>query len=130
MMEVVIPDRVETKAALCGRADKSGILRLVLPDDNDALPVRGGSRSPRQLGYDILAGVVEDLLRGVEPQPVEVEFADPIASVLANILSDWRTVAPVKVQRLSPFVRIFVRRIGLRELSETVAARPKMIVDD
>ena len=70
-----------------------------------------------ELGDDILVGVVENLLRGVEAQPVEVEFADPIASVLANILSDWRAIAPVKVQRLSPFVRIFVRRIGLRELT-------------
>ena len=115
VMEVVVPDGVEAEPAFRARTDEFGILRLVLSDDYDIPVVRGGSGASGQLREDVLIGVVEDLLRRVETQPVEVEFANPVTSILANVFPDRRAVGSVEVQRPSPFVRILVRRIGVRK---------------
>ena len=78
-MEIVVPQRVESVAALVSRAHELDILRLILAHDDRRLVASRGARRRRDLGNDVRRRFVEDLLRGVEAQAVEVEFVDPVA---------------------------------------------------
>jgi hypothetical protein len=114
MMKVVVPDRIEAVPTFGGPTDEFGILRLAATMTISRS--RAAARAHRVSSCDdVLVGIVENLLRGVEAQPVEVEFADPVASVLPDVLAHRSAIGPVEIQRPSPFDRIFVGRIAVRK---------------
>jgi hypothetical protein len=79
MMKVVVPDRIEAVPTFGGPTDEFGILRLAATMTISRS--RAAARAHRVSSCDdVLVGIVENLLRGVEAQPVEVEFADPVAA--------------------------------------------------
>ena len=57
------------------------VLRLVFIHDVGAAPARRRAHRLADRRQDVLRRVVEDLLRGIEPQAVEVKLVDPIARV-------------------------------------------------
>src|SRR5688500_761110 len=59
MVEVFIPDGVEAAAALVGRPHKSGVLRLMLADDQERPAAGRLSRFPRDCRDDVFGRVVE-----------------------------------------------------------------------
>ena len=80
-MEVVVPQRVEAVAALLDRPDQPRLLQLVLGDDHNPPSAGAGTGAAADVRQDVIAGIVEDLLRRVEPQAVEMELFDPVTRV-------------------------------------------------
>src|ERR1700752_1431275 len=78
MVKVVVVERVEAVAALAARSKVLGLLRFVLGDDDDLPLTSGGPRALDECGNDVLARLVEHLLRGVQPEPVDVILANPV----------------------------------------------------
>src|SRR5207344_2744429 len=81
-------------------------------------------------GHDVVRGSVEDLLRGIEAQAIEMKFVDPVASVGDEELADRGRRRPIEVDGFTPFVLIAIGKVVLGERSEIIAVRPEMIVDD
>ena len=69
------------------------------------------SHARRNLRDDVLVGRVEDALRGVEPQPVEVELANPVRRVLDHELAHGTGIGPVEVDRVTPLVGVPVGEV-------------------
>ena len=67
-------------------------------------PLAAARTAPADLGEDVRrgSGVVVDVLRGVEPQAVEVELVDPVGGVGDEELADRPGVGAVEVDRLAP----------------------------
>ena len=81
------------------------MLRLVLADDKgDAPPgvALAHSRTCRDRGDDVLVRGVEDLLRRVEAQPVEMVFVDPVAGIGEKELAHRAGVGAVEIDRGRP----------------------------
>ena len=73
---------------------------------------------------------VEDLLRRVEPQPVQVELVDPVAGVGDEELADRTGVGSVEVDGVAPFVLVAVGEVVVRERAQVVPDRAEVVVDD
>ena len=73
MVQIFVPHAIQPVAARLG-PHKARVLRFVLGDDQNAAPAGRCARLGGQLGDDIARRVVEDLLGGVEAQPVEMKF--------------------------------------------------------
>ena len=84
VMEVVVPHRVETEAAALGRQQLLRVLRLVLGDHDDRARLRRFACDLGELLENVRLAVVEDRLRRVQAQAVEVKLAQPIARVAQN----------------------------------------------
>jgi len=50
--------------------------------------------------------LIEDLLRRVQPQPVEMIFVDPIARIGDKEFARPTGIGTVEIDRLAPFVRV------------------------
>ena len=129
-MEVVVPHRVEAEAAPLGRQQLLRMLRLVLGDHDDRARLRGFARSARELREDVRSAVVEDRLRRVEAQSVQVELADPVARVAENEIARALRVLAVEVQRFAPFGVVARAEVVRAEALQVVAVRPEVVVDD
>ena len=129
MVQIFVPHAVEAEAARLG-PHQARLLRLVFGDDQNAARACGVARRGGQLGDDIARGVVEDLLGGVEPQPVEMEFAHPIGGVFAHEFPHRSGALAVEIDGIAPFVLVFVGDVGGREKRQVIPVRPEMIVDD
>ena len=106
------------------------MLRFVLGDEDH---VAGRGLLPharRHLRDDVLVGRIEDALRGVEPQAVEVELANPVRGVLDHELPHRTGVGPVEVDGVTPLVGVPVGEVRRRERLQVVAVRAEVVVDD
>ena len=117
VMKVVVPQRVEAEAAARRRtAAASHVLRLVLRDQkNRSIAGRRRARPSRHLGQHMRRRGVEDLLRRIEAQTVEMKLVDPVRGVRDHELAHGRRVV-VEVDRLAPFVLVAGGEIGGGEL--------------
>src|SRR5207237_24692 len=99
MMKVVVPDAVEPVTLLFRRPDKLRLLRLVFRDDDDR-PIAGSfAGMPRQRGEHVIVRFIIDVLRRIEPQPVEMKLGDPIAGVVNEQLADWAAFWAIEIDR-------------------------------
>ncbi len=80
VVEVLVVHRVEAVAARRAAA-QTRMLRFVLGRDEDAPATGGLARGSRDGGDEMLWRRVEDLLRGIETEPVDVEFTHPVRDV-------------------------------------------------
>ena len=111
VVQVVVPQRIEPEAARGLRPHEPHVLRLVLGDEDDARgapPLPDASRDSRE---DVFVRAVVDALRGVEPQAVEVELANPVRGVLHDELADRRGAGPVEVDGVTPFGRVAIGEV-------------------
>src|ERR1700752_5254486 len=129
-MEVVIPQGVEPVTAPLGRTHQLGVLWLVLSDDkgNSAAPRR--SHLPRDGGGNMIFRLIENCLRRVEPQPVEMILVDPIARIGDEEFARRAGIGTVEIDGLTPFVVVAIGEISRREQFEIVYVRTEMVVDD
>src|SRR5690606_11865281 len=81
MVEVIVPDRVQPVAIIAGGPDEPRVLVVVLGRDPDRPGYRGCARRVTNGLEDVGTARIEDLLRRVEPQPVEMELANPVGGV-------------------------------------------------
>ena len=79
---------------------------------------------------DVRRRRVEDLLRRVEAQAVEVKLVDPVAGVGDEELAHRPGVGAVEVDRVAPLVLVAVGEVRRRERAQVVADRAEMVVDD
>ena len=59
--------------------------------------LRGLARMAGDLREDVRRGRVEDLLRGVKPETVEMKFVDPVTGVGDEELAHRRGISPSKL---------------------------------
>ena len=130
VMKIVVPQRVEPVAAALGRAHQPGVLRLVLADDKGGAAASRRSHLPNDGGEDMVVRSIEDLLRRVEPQPVEMIFVDPIAGIGDEEFAHRTGIGAVEIDRLAPFVVVAIGEISRGERFEIVSVRAEMVVDD
>jgi len=81
MMEIIVPQRVESITAAFGRAHQLGLLRLVLADNESRSAAPRRPHLPDDGSKKMIFGSIEDLLGRVQPQAVEMIFVDPIACI-------------------------------------------------
>ena len=81
VMKIVVPQRIKPVAALFGRTDQFRMLRLIFSDDKSGTPFRGFVDAARDCGQDVIGRTVENLLRGIQAQTVEMKFIYPVAGV-------------------------------------------------
>ena len=73
---------------------------------------------------------IENLLRRVEPQPVEMILVDPIARIGDEEFAHRPGIGTVEIDRLAPFVVVAIGEISRGERFEIVPVRAEMVVDD
>src|SRR5919108_4018897 len=81
MMEVIVPQCIESISALRGRSHQPGVLWLVLRHKNGRSST---GRAPYLLGdrrENMHGRLVIDLLRGIEAQSIEMKLIDPITGI-------------------------------------------------
>ena len=106
MVQVLVEDAVQAVAAVRHRPHQPRVLRLVLGDDDHRSRRRRLAGDPRQRRQDVLGRDVEDLLRGVDAEAVDVELAHPVGDVRQHQLAHALAVRVVEVERLAPLVRV------------------------
>ena len=128
VMKVVVPERVETVAALLGWPHEPRVLRLILRNEKDR-PVAGRfARATADRFDDMRARGVVDLLRGVEPQAIQMKFVDPVAGVRDEELTHGGRVGAVEIDRVAPLVRVFVGEVRRRKRAQVVPDGAQMVV--
>src|SRR5271154_567529 len=130
VMEVVIPQRVEPVSAPLGWAHQLCVLRLVLSDNksDSAAPCR--AHPPDNGGHDMIVRSIENCLRRVEPQSVEMILVDPITRIGDEELAHRARIGTVEIDRFTPVVFVTVSEISRGEQFEIVSVRAEMVVDD
>src|SRR5208283_4196542 len=123
VMEIVVPQRVEPIPAALDWAYQLRLLLLVLADDKGGSAVPRRSHLPDDGGDNMICRSIEDLLRRVEPQPVEMIFVDPIARIAQEEFAHRTGIGAVEVDRIAPFVVVAVREISRGERSEIISIR-------
>ena len=73
---------------------------------------------------------IENCLRRVEPQPVEMILVDPIAGIGDEEFAHRARIGTVEIDRLTPFVVVAIGEISRGEQFEIVSVRAEMVVDD
>ena len=129
-MEIVVPQRIEAEAPLRRRPHQPGVLRFVLRDDDRPAAARLLAHAIADRRHHVTWRRIEDLLRGIEPQPVEVKLVDPVSGVGDEELAHRTGVGAVEIDGVAPFVLVTVGEVGLREHAEVVPGRTEMVVDD
>src|SRR5690242_15106739 len=117
MMKVVIPERVEIIAAAGGGTDQLGSLGLVLGHDDRRPAARGGSYLAPDGGDDVIRRGVEEVLRRVQAQPVEVILLDPVAGIGEEELAHGLRSGAVEIERVTPLCPIAIREVAGREVA-------------
>ena len=128
VVEVVAPEHVEPEPAPLGRPEQPCALGLVLADDqHTTAPGRRADR-PHDRPEDVVGTVVEDALRRVDTQAVDVELVDPVGGVGEDELAHRPGVLAVEVQRLAPLGLVPLREIVVGERLEVVAVGAEVVV--
>ena len=73
---------------------------------------------------------IENCLRRVEPQSVEMILVDPITRIGDKKLAHWASIGTVEIDRLTPIVDVTVSEISRGEQVEIVSVWTEMIIDD
>src|SRR5277367_383751 len=97
VVKIVVPDRIDAEAAVRRGAHQPGLLGFVLGDHDGLAAAASLAHSPRDLGQEMRCRTIEDLLRRVQAQAVEMVLVDPVARIANEVFPDWRGVRPVEV---------------------------------
>ena len=102
---------------------------LVLADDqHTTAPGRRADR-PHDRPEDVVGTVVEEALRRIDTQAVEVELVDPVGDVRQDELAHRPGVLAVEIERLAPLGLVPLREVVVRERSEVVAVGAEVVVN-
>jgi hypothetical protein len=107
VVKIVVPERVEAVAALLARSHEPSQLSLVLTDHDRAARGRGAAHRLDDFFENVRGGLVEDLLRGVETQSVQMELLDPVPRVADEELAHRAGPCAVEIDGVAPLGRPF-----------------------
>jgi hypothetical protein len=130
MMEIFVIQAIKAVAACRRRPQQPGMLRLVFREDDHLTRCRSGAGRPGDGGQQVFGRGVVDLLRGIDPEAVDVELPDPVRDVAQHEFADRTRAVPVEVQGLTPLIRVSARAIVRCVPRQHVAARAQVVVDD
>src|SRR5262249_8107517 len=77
----------------------------------------------------MLGRLIIDILGGVKPQAVEMEFCNPVTGISKKELAHWPGILAIEVQCRSPLSGVTVSKIISGKPLEIIAIRPYMVVD-
>ena len=77
---------------------------------------------------DVILGAVVDVLRGIQPQAIQMELVDPVAGIRDAEFADRPGIVAVEVDGRAP-VRGLLAEVLRGEFGEVVAVGAEMIVD-
>ncbi len=118
VMEIVVAHRIEAVAPFFDRAHEPHVLRLVFGQQNDIASTGRLPRGLRHFGENVRVGVVENLLRRVEAEAIEMKFLDPIPHICDEELADRTRVLIVEIDGGTPFVLVALREIVVGEFAD------------
>ena len=126
-MHVVVPlSGVESRPAVVA-FDEGGAVVLVLENEMDVAALRALTHALGQLDQEGFGSIVENRMDGVEAEPVEVEFLDPVERIVNE---EFTHLLDARVDGRAPW-RVVPVGEGLRRNNMDVGAfRTEMIVDD
>src|SRR5262245_10430782 len=97
MMEVVIPDRVQSKSTRLRRSNESRLLGFVLGNHDDGTSAGSASSFTVDASQNMVGRLVEYLLSGIEPKPIEMELANPVDGIADKKFAHRAGIGPVEV---------------------------------
>src|ERR671925_230651 len=103
-MKIVVPQRIAIVTILLRRPHDPSVLRFILRTDDDRAAPRGAARFAGDAGDDVFGRRVENLLRRIEPQAVEMKLVDPVGGVRYEELTNSLRGGSVEINWLPPFV--------------------------
>src|SRR5205085_11923345 len=120
-VENVVPECVEAIPTLLQRTHQPRLLRLVFGDEDNLPLPRNGARVTAGGRQNVVMGLIEDLLRGVESQAIEMKLLNPIAGVGNEELAYRSRVRSVEINRVAPLVLVLVAEICGGESAKIVS---------
>ena len=128
-MEIVIPQRVQSVPALVWRLHKLHLLRFILGDQDHL--ARGGTFAnfAGHGAQNVISGGVVDVLRGIQPETIQMELVDPVAGVRDAEFAHWIGFVAIVVDGWPPVGLYLAGEVLRRELAEVVSVGAEMIVD-
>src|ERR1700721_1343962 len=73
---------------------------------------------------------VVNVLGGIEPQPIQMEFPDPVCGVRQIKLTNRPAVHAIEVDGVAPIGRVLQTEIIVAEFPQIVSVRTQVVVDD
>ena len=133
MMDIVVPlGGREARPARGVTREAVRFVAVVLEHDvNVASPEQGvAPQGLGELGHDVRLRVVDDRVHGIETQPVDSIFVDPVKRIVDEELAHETAPLTVEIDRRSPrrsMARVEeLRRVGM----QVIALRAEMVVHD
>src|SRR5581483_7612999 len=130
VMIIVVPQRIQPVTTFAYGPYQARLLRLVFADQHNGTLSRCLPRGFGDFSQDVVIGIVVNVLRRVESQSVEMEFADPIGGVLAKKIAHGPGMRSVEIDRLPPVCIVLFAEIEWRELGKIVAIWSYMVVNN
>src|SRR2546421_10237028 len=97
MMKIIVPERIYSIAPLLDGPGQSRFLSFVLGHDIDPAFSRGCPRFLGDYSDNMLRRCVKNLLRGIQPQSIQMELLDPISRISRKEFSHRAAVIAVKI---------------------------------
>jgi hypothetical protein len=107
-----------------------GALRLVLGDEEHIAGACRRARTLDQLGDDVGRARIEDALRRIQAESIEVELTQPVIGVADHEIARTIGVLAIEVERLTPLRSMALAEVVRTEALQVVAVGPEMVVDD
>jgi hypothetical protein len=128
VVEVVAPLGVEAVAAVAGRLEQADVVQITFADE--VVLARGLARDLadafRQFLDEVLGALIVDLVQGVQPQGVEMVFAQPEEGVFDEEVANAKAVGRVIIDRITPGCAVSAGEIRA-EVPQVVAFGPRWL---
>src|SRR5580658_3313637 len=130
VMEIVVPNNVESQAILCNRADDLWIVSVAFRDEENVTAdlCRPSVDGSAKLFQKRLRGGIYNRMDGVESKRVDMKIRYPFQSVLNEISTDLIAARAIEINRASPGGLVEIRKIGT-EVRQVVSLWTEVVVD-
>src|SRR5215216_1310923 len=129
VVEIIVPEGVETISAALWRADQFGMLWFVFSHQEGSTSM---GRSPHAVGNgqkNMVCGSVINVLGGIQAQAVEVKFPDPVAGIGKEKLAHRTGMLVCIVNGLSPVRGVAIGKILWGKLRQKIAVCSQVVVN-
>src|SRR5690242_9462268 len=110
-MEVIVPKRIEAVSTALDWLGNSCFLRFILRDEDDLAIARSIARTASHVGQDVLARAIDDCLRRIETQAVQVVLTNPVLHIAGEELAHWAAVLTVEIDGVAPLRRLLAMEV-------------------
>ena len=129
VVEVVGPGAGVAPSAVRPRPREDRVVAVILGDQHHVVPGPGAD-ALGELLEERMGRLVDNGVRGIEPQPVDVILVDPVEGVVDEEVAHLALAGAIEVQRRPPRRAVHRREDRRRERGEVRAIGAKVVVDD